>query len=136
MKYLVDANVLSEATKPAPSAAVVQWLRTHEAELAIDAIVLAELRYGILILPASRRRRNLERWFDERVETLVCLPWDSAVALRWAELLALLERRGEKLPRLDSMIAATALTHGLTVATRNTADFRRSGVPVVNPFEI
>lgn len=136
MKFLVDANVLSEATKPVPSPPVLAWLRAHESDLAIDSIVLAELRFGFLTLPTGRKRTRLEQWFDRRVDTLVCLPWDAAVALRWAELLADLHRRGERLPRLDSMIAATALAHGLTVSTRNVADFRRTGVPVVNPFEI
>lgn len=136
MKFLVDANVLSEATKPAPSPRVVAWLRAHEADLAIDAIVLSELRFGILMLDPGRKRQRLEQWFDTRIDSLVCLPWDAATGLRWAELIARLQRRGEKLPRIDSMIAATALVHGLTVATRNVADFRRTGVAVVNPFDI
>ena len=89
---------------------------------------------GILTAPAGRKRAALERWFDAVVETIECLPWDAHVALRWARLVAQLKRRGQALPLLDSMIAATALHHGLTVATRNVRDFRRAGVRVVNPF--
>ena len=60
MKYLVDASVLSEPTKPAPEARVVEWLRRHEHDLAVNPIILGELEYGILLLPASRRRARLE----------------------------------------------------------------------------
>ena len=64
MKYLVDANVLSEPTKPIPDPRVVAWLRAHEPDLAVDPVILGELRFGILILPKGRKRTTLERWFD------------------------------------------------------------------------
>jgi predicted nucleic acid-binding protein len=133
--YLVDANVLSEATKPTPDPRAVDWLRRNERELAVDPIILGELRYGILLLPAGRRRRRLERWFSEGSTRLLCLPWDAATGLRWAGLLAALRAAGQSMPIKDSLIAATALTHGLTVATRNQRDFAKAGVPLVNPFE-
>jgi hypothetical protein len=63
--YLVDANVLSEPTKPAPQAKVIQWLRRHEREVAVDPIILGEIRFGIHLLPAGKRRRRLEQWFAE-----------------------------------------------------------------------
>ncbi len=135
MTYLVDANVLGEPTKPAPNQKVVDWLRAHEADVVVDAIVLGELQLGILARPSGRKRTELERWFDSVVAALECLPWDGAVSRRWAELVAQLRRRGRSLPLLDSMIAATALEHGLTVATRNTRDFKITGVRVVSPFE-
>jgi hypothetical protein len=134
MRYLVDANVISEATKPQPDGRVVSWLRHHEAELLLDPVVLGEIRLGILLLPRGKRRRLLETWFDQRVGTMLCLAWEATTALRWAELLATLRGKGLAMPLKDSMIAATALTHGLTVATRNVGDFKKAGVPVVNPF--
>jgi toxin FitB len=134
MRYLVDANVIAEATKPQPDPGVVSWLRQHEADLLLDPVVLGEIRFGILILPRGRRRRLLEIWFDQRVETMPCLAWEAATALRWAELLATLRVKGRTMPLKDSMIAASALTHGLTVATRNVADFKKAGVLAVNPF--
>ena len=134
MKYLVDVNVISEATKPQPHIRVVSWLRHHEAELVLDPVVLGEIRLGILLLATGRRRQLLETWFDQRVASMVCLAWEAATALRWAELLAKLRAKGRTMPLKDSMIAASALTHGLTVATRNVEDFRKAGVPVVNPF--
>lgn len=134
MRYLVDANVLSEPTKPAPHPGVVAWLRTNEAELAVDAIILGELRFGILLLPKGRRRAVLERWFEAGVRRLACLPWDAATGLRWAELLARLRSAGRSMPIKDSLIAATALVHRLAVVTRNRTDFEKAGVAVVDPF--
>jgi toxin FitB len=132
--FLVDANVLSEPTKPAPSPRVIDWLRAHEGNVVLDAIVLGELYAGILRHPAGRRRAGLERWFESVVGGLDWLPWDGAVSRRWARLVVHLKRQGRSLPLLDSMIAATALEHGLTVATRNVRDFEQTGVRIVDPF--
>ena len=134
MKYLVDANVLSEPTKPKPDARVVVWLRAHESDIAIDPVILGELRFGILILPKGRKRASLERWFDAGIGRLHCLPWDADTGLKWAELLARLRTTGKAMPVKDSLIAATALVHGLAVATRNRADFANAGVRIVDPF--
>jgi predicted nucleic acid-binding protein len=133
LKYLVDANVLSEAMRPQPDARVLGWLRRHERTLAVDPIILGEIRFGILLAHGQRRAR-LERWFDEGVLRLQCIPWEIDVGLRWAELLARLRKAGRAMPVKDSLIAATALARGLTVATRNLADFERAGCPVVDPF--
>ena len=134
MKYLVDANVLSEPTKPTPDPRVVKWLRAHERDIAVDPVILGELRFGILILPKGRKRIALERWFDAGVERLHCLPWDAETGLEWAALLARLRRAGKAMPIKDSFIAATAVVHGLAVATRNRADFASAGVRIVDPF--
>jgi predicted nucleic acid-binding protein len=134
MTYLVDANVLSEPTKPAPSRTVVDWLTINEGEFVVDSVVLGELCIGVLSLPAGRKRTQLQQWLDAVVQTIECLPWDAAVSRRWAKLVVELKNTGHTLPVLDSMIAATALEHGLTVATRNIRDFRKTGVKVVDPF--
>ena len=134
MKYLVDANVLSEATKPAPNASVVAWLRRNERHIAIDPIILGEVRFGILLLPRGGRRSRLEQWFDDGVQRLMCVPFDAATGLRWAELRAALRKSGRSMPIKDSLIAATALANDLTVATRNGSDFEKAGVSVVDPF--
>jgi predicted nucleic acid-binding protein len=132
--FLVDANVLSEATKPAPAPKVLGWLRANEAELAVDPIILGEIRFGIDRMPPGQRRKRFEHWFAEGVENLVCLPIDAATGIRWAQLLAKLRASGRAMPSKDSLIAATALTHGLTVATRNVRDFQPAGVKVFDPF--
>jgi predicted nucleic acid-binding protein len=136
VRYLVDANVLSEPTRPAPDAKVIEWLRRNEREIAVDPIILGEVRFGILLLPRGRRRARLERWFDAGVQRLRCLPWEAATGLTWAQLLARLRATGRAMPIKDSLIAATALVHGLTVVTRNRADFEKAGVGLVDPFAI
>lgn len=134
MKYLVDANVLSEPTKPDPDPGVVEWLRRNERDIAVDPIILGEIRFGILLLPKGHRRNRLERWFDAGVQRLLCLPWESETGLRWAKLLASLRASGRPMSVKDSLIAATALVHDLAIVTRNRADFENAGVEIVDPF--
>jgi hypothetical protein len=134
VKFLVDANVLSEPTRATPQPAVIAWLRRHERAMVVDPVILGEIRYGILLLPRGRRRARLEQWFDEGVRKVQCLPWEAETGLRWAELLARLRASGRAMPIKDSLIAATALAHRLTVATRNVTDFEKAGCPVIDPF--
>ena len=135
MKFLVDANVLSEATRAEPDERCIAWLKGHEREIAVDPVILGEIRFGILLLSKGRRRRKLEQWFDAGVQRLQCVPWDAETGLRWAELLAALRQTGRAMPIKDSLIAATALVHGLTVATRNRSDFEKTGVRIIDPFQ-
>ena len=81
MRYLVDANVLSEPTRPAPDAKAVEWLRQNEREIAVDPIILGELRFGILLLHKGKKRARLEQWFDAGVTRLRCLPWEAETGL-------------------------------------------------------
>jgi predicted nucleic acid-binding protein len=134
MTYLVAANVMSEPTNRVPSSKVVDWLSANEGNLVVDSIILGELCVGILALPRGRKRTQLEQWFDDVAQTIDCLLWDGTISRRWAKLVVDLKQKGDKLPLLDSMIAATALRHELTVATRNTRDFERAGVKVLDPF--
>ena len=134
MKYLVDANVLSETTRQSPSAEVIDWLRRHEEDLVVDPIILGELHFGLLLLPKSKRRAALEQWFLTTVRSIPCLPWTADTSLRWSSLLAALRKRGRAMPIKDSLIAASALEHDLTVVTRNLRDFTGIGVRTLDPF--
>ena len=135
MKYIVDANLLSEAAKTDPAPQVLEWLRLNEAHLAVTPVILGELEYGILLLPTSRRKKQLEVWFEKIRSTAHCIDFDSKAASSWARLLAYLKSKGYDMPIKDSLIAASAIAHNLTVATRNARDFKNARVPLINPFE-
>jgi len=132
--YLVDANVLSQATKPKPDTKVIEWLRQNEREIAVDSVILGEIQFGILVLPRGRRRQRLQQWFQRGVIRIQCLPWETASGLRWAKLLADLRVAGQAMSIKDSLMAATVLVHDLTMVTRNTRHFEKARVPVLNPF--
>ena len=135
MGFLVDANVLCEATRPRPEARVLAWLDRHDTALHVSTLTLAEILKGIHLLATGRKRRVLENWFEELVASFAgrIVPFDEDACRTLGAFYAKHERKGWSLPSFDSLIAATALAHGHTVATRNTADFP-DDVPVVNPW--
>jgi predicted nucleic acid-binding protein len=134
MKFLVDANVLSEVTRPEPQATVVQWLRKHERDIVVTPIVLGEIEYGIGLTTSIRKRKELERWFAEGMRRLRVIDLDTDTASIWAALLVRLRKKGKAMPVKDSLIAASALQHQLTIVTRNISDFQNAGVSLFNPF--
>lgn len=135
-RYLLDTNVLSEAVRTRPDPQVMAWLDSLEAEqLFVSVLSLAEIRKGALMAGASRQEKLLQwvnvtlpQWFENRV-----LAVDIAVADEWVNMLA--QAAHQKLPAIDSLIAATALHHGLTVATRNLKDFERMTAAVYSPWD-
>lgn len=134
MKYLLDANLLCEPTKPLPAQEALNWLHANVLDCVTDSIVLAEIWQGIDALPQGRKRANLEAWFAGMSSRIRCLDWTLEVALRWGRLVNEVRRSGFTVGIKDTMIAATAAHYGLIIATRNVADFTRCGVPVLNPF--
>jgi predicted nucleic acid-binding protein len=137
--FLIDTNVLSEYNRPGgPDPGVKQWLEITPRQLQyVSVITLAEIEKGIELLPAGRRRTRLEEWLQQELETWFSgriLFIDRQVASRWASLVAQCMRGGRPLPTIDSLIAATALAHDLTVVTRNVADFQGTGVSTINPW--
>lgn len=138
MSFLLDTNVVSEWVKPRPDPGVVAWLAAaDEDRVFLSVVSLAELRYGIDRLADGGRRRGLDDWLREelplRFEDRVLLV-DRAIADRWGELVARREAAGRPISAMDAFIAATASVHGLTLVTRNTADFRSVVKDVVNPW--
>lgn len=99
-------------------------------------VILGELEYGILLLPSSKRKKQLEVWFEKIRATARCLDFDSKAASSWANLLAHLKSKGHAMPIKDSLIAASAIAHNLSIATRNTRDFKNAKVSLINPFEM
>lgn len=136
MKYLVDANVLTEPTKIQPSPIVMEWLAAHDNHLLVNPIILGEVEYGIRLLPRGKKRTRLQAWFSGGVKRLNCVPIDLATAEHWSTILADPKGRGRVMPAKDSLIAATAIQHHLVVATRNILDFQQTGVPTVNPVNL
>lgn len=134
MKFLVDTNILSELIKPQPNQDVVQWAFRNESSFVVNPIVIGELWAGILLLPRGKRRERLVEWYKDNVEQLAVVDFDRQSATEWAELLAELRRRGKAMPLKDSLIAASARQHQLTLVTRNTADYRHASVKLLDPF--
>jgi predicted nucleic acid-binding protein len=133
--FLVDTNVLGEGLKPRPDQAVLDWLHIYEEEIVIDSVILGEVLNGVLKLPHGRKRREMEAWFELGVRKIICLPWDAPTAIRWAHLLSELRQTGREMAVKDSMIAASALAHRLTLVTRNERHFQYAGLQILNPFE-
>ncbi len=138
MSILLDTCVISELIKPAPDPVVLAWTGdTPEDTCFLSTIALGEVMNGIWRLPAGKRRVRLEAWFEgllARYEARI-LPVDAAVARKWGRLSGELARRGAPTSMADGLIAATALVHGLKLATRNVADFRLFEVEIVNPWK-
>ena len=134
MKWLLDTNALSELTKPAPFAGLLDWLEANESDSAISAISIGEMTLGVERLPEGKRRRALERALKFLREDYGgrILDFTEGVAVEWGRLVADAQKRGRKLSVLDSQIEAAAIHFGLTVVTRNHADFFH---PVFNPWD-
>ena len=139
MKYLLDTCLVSELVKKEPNPAVVRWLDAQdEQKLFLSVLNLGELQKGISKLSDGTKKEELQSWVAlDLVERFTgrILELDLETALSWGRLQGEAEQAGEKLPVMDSLIAATAVAHGLVVVTRNVRDIERCGVKVCNPWE-
>ncbi|WP_050478974.1 type II toxin-antitoxin system VapC family toxin [Herbaspirillum rhizosphaerae] len=135
MSYLIDTNALSELRRREPDARVVQWFSERPAgTLYLSVLTLGELRKGIDALAHSQRKLALLDWLETELPMFFAgriLPVDLVVADRWGRLQA---QAGRPLPAIDSLLAATALTHGLTLITRNLRDFQHPDLQVLDPW--
>lgn len=137
--YLLDTNVVSELMKRRPARGVAEWIEaTPEELLYLSVITIGEIRKGIDQLDEHEpKRAALQSWLDRDLRIRFAgrlLPFDMGAAERWGQVEAFAHRQRLTLPTIDAQLAATALHHGLTFVTRNTVDFRVTGVPLFNPW--
>lgn len=136
---LLDTNVVSEPLRPVPDARVIEWIDAQALEtLFLSAITVAELRAGLALLPAGKRRTGLQESLETRMLPLFSsrvLPFDLGCTQAYAELMAKALASGSAIASADGYIAAIALANGLIVATRDTGPFEAAGAAVINPWQ-
>ncbi len=131
--YLLDTNVVSELRKPRPHGAVLAWIESvDDAQLFVSAVTLGEIQAGIELTrdQDATKANEIEVWLEQVASAYNVLPMDAATFRQWARLM---HKKSDTLYE-DAMIAATSKVHGLTVVTRNVADFQELGLKVLNPF--
>jgi len=139
VSFLLDINVVSEWVRPHPDRNVISWLaEVDEDRVFISVIAFAEIRRGIEMLSAGRRRDRLVAWLAEELPTRFeerVLDIDSHVAETWGVVMARGQKIGLTLGSMDALVAATAEAHGLTLATRNVKDFQGLGISLLDPWQ-
>ena len=137
---LLDTNVVSEVMRVTPNHAVLKWLNeSRSSDLHLSTVTIAEISYGIQILPEGRRRLAISKRFDLFVEqgfSHRVLAFDAPSAFLYGEIMARRKRMGRPMSLPDGQIASIARARNMAVATRNTADFEETGIDLINPFEI
>ena len=138
MNYLVDTNVLSELAKPLPADGVLAWFHANQSHLYVSSVSIGEIRKGLELMPAGRRKESLKAWFKAICDTMEgrILSFNTATAHVWGQMVGSLEKKGIQLPTIDSQLVATAQRNKLTMVTRNVADFQNTGVKLLNPFAL
>ena len=139
MNYLLDTCVIAELIKKNPNQKVFKWVsNTDEANLFISVLTIGEIHKGIEKLPKSKKKEKLHNWVNydlqERFKNRIIL-FDLPSATVWGKIQAHSELLGRPLPAIDGLIAASGISYGLTVVTRNTTDMDASGVSLLNPWE-
>lgn len=138
MNYLLDTCVISELVAKQPNPKVIAWIDSiEETRLYLSVITIGEIRKGIEKLSSTPRKATLREWLDDQLLVRFgdrIVPLDTQALLHWGQLVAILETKGKPMAAMDSLIAASALSRDLTLVTRNTDDFKYSGVSIANPW--
>ncbi len=136
--WLLDTNILSELRKARPEPKVLAFIAAQPLDtLYISTVTLAEIRFGIETAPEANRRAELHAWLAHTVRPMFdfrVLPVSEDVMLRWRLLVEQGRKSGHTYPQPDLIIAAIALCHGLTIVSRDTTDYQRARVPILNPW--
>lgn len=135
---LLDTNIISEMMKESPSPNVITWLDQQEAtDLFITSITIAEISYGLCVLPEGKRRNVLENAFNKTIKKAFkhrIFYFEESAAHYYGKIMGHRKKIGRPLSVLDGQIAAIALSQGALLATRNTRDFSDCDLELVNPF--
>jgi hypothetical protein len=138
LKYLLDTCLISELAKDKPDLGVLEWIEQQDEQaLFLSVLTLGELQKGVSKLPDGRKKTQLLNWLDDDLQTRFTgrmLDIDATVATLWGKLQGEAERRGRRMPVIDSLLAATAHANKLAIVTRNGVDMAESGVEVINPW--
>lgn len=136
--WLLDTNILSELRRPKPERKVLAFVAAQPLDLLyISAVALAEIRFGIELVTDATKRAELNDWLTHMVRPMFeqrVLPVTEDVMFKWRLLVEDGRQAGHTFSQPDLIIAATALQHGLTVVSRDTSDYERARVPVLNPW--
>lgn len=136
--FLLDTNVLSEFAKPKVNPGLFDWMQhSDETRMAISVVSVGEIQKGLSRMPEGRRQTDLQAWLDQylvpRFQQRI-LAIDLNDMQRWGRMMGAAIKKGETLPAVDSLLAAVALNRGLILVTRNTRDFERTGVTLLDPW--
>jgi len=136
---LQDTNILSEMMRPCPDASVISWLNWQDSQtLFVCSISIAEICYGLYILPTGKRKQQLKHRFDQFISQAFqfnLLDFDQHAASIYGDIMGESKLTGHPMSIPDGQIAAIARMKGFTLITRNIKDFQYTGVPLINPFE-
>lgn len=139
ISWLLDTNILSELRRPRPAEKVVAFVASQPLEsLHISAVTLAEIRFGIELVADAGRRAELNDWLTHKIRPLFAqrvLPVSEDIMFKWRLLVEEGRKAGHTYSQPDLIIAATALEHGLTVVSRDTADYERARVAIFDPWK-
>ena len=139
MKYLLDTCAISELVKRKPSKKVLQWIQgCDEDAVYLSVLTIGEIQKGIAKLADSKRKTTIQQWLDHDLPKRFSgriIPITEEIASTWGLIVAEAEIKGRPIPSIDSLIVATAISHNLTIITRNTEDMTGTGVRVLNPWD-